>query len=666
MSINHSLVKGYLDGIEGDELVGWFYCPGSTDALLTLLINGEVSDEQEKFICEVERADLAAETGHPGACGFRVQLLGLARDKVHTLSVVHEDTGYDFHAEKLSYCPAVAEQAPLLREVFLPEYYRYRYHHERLSNEEAFTHYLQFGIYADLDPNPWTDSAYIRHHHADLIEDYDIPILGYLALEEKQEIKPSRLFDPEFYRLENPDIRDEASSLVHFLKHGHLEGRKHRKLVLNPSVKREIDVLSSFEPDLRHVGSNIDTIVRYPQIRAETYIPRLIKRRFPNRPKAVVCVPFLSHGGADLIATFVLTALEKRFGIDNVLMIVTDRCEHTVSAWTDANSNILFLDESERVYGLANRVDLLHAVIGCLAPEIVVNANSHAAWGMYVHYGKQLSRSINLNAYLFCFDYNKNGTVGGYIRDYLPRALPHLHRCFCDNATIIHEIRTMFGFADKQLQKFHNIYVPVPHGVIPLPTDNFAKNDKPVLWIGRLARQKRPELLLDIAARMRKQQFVVYGPGGDSMVAERIMSDEVENIRYMGVYDRLEDLDLDQYSMLLNTSAWEGLPTLLIQILATGLPVVTSRAGGISELVDESTGWLVPDDHDAESYITQMRQVFIHRDVSLARAASGIERVAKRHSWNAFMDRLDKAHCFATLSDQAKPRLIEIPRLLAS
>ncbi|MBX2881884.1 MAG: glycosyltransferase family 4 protein [Granulosicoccus sp.] len=663
--LDKSRVKGCLDGIEGHVLVGWFQSGGSESNSLMLLVDGQPHEPHQTINCDVARPDVIDEPDSANQCGFRVPLHGLEPNKVYRISVLHEKSGFDFHAEKLYYCPMVADQAPVLRKLFLPEYYRYSYRHEALSNGEAFEHYLRFGIYADLSPNPWIDCSFLRTQYADLLSQYEVAILGYLAAEAEHKVNPSRLFNTEFYAQCNPDLAGETCLLAHFVTYGHREGRQHRKLVLSDSVRREISYLGTVEPDLFKVGANVDRIERYPNLLAETYIPELIKRRFPNQPKVIVCVPFLSVGGADLISTFVLSALEERFGTENVLMLVTDRSEHSVSSWTNPSSNILFLDESQQVHGLSNRIDLLHSVIGSLSPDIVLNINSHAAWGVYVNYGKQLSRYMALNAMLFCFDYREDGLMGGYIREYLPRSIPYLNRVMCDNSTIIKDIKDMFGFADEKMQKFSTVYVPVPKSVKPLAATNFARIDAPILWIGRLARQKRPELLLEIAARMRGQKFVVYGPAGDSSVADRIMSNEIENIDYRGIYEQFDSLDLSKYSLLLNTSSWEGLPTLLIQVLATGLPVVTSSVGGISELIDDTTGWPVLNDYDPEAYLTQIRRVFLHRNEAVERSIRGLDRVGERHNWQAFTQQLDKAGIFSALGDQEPTRLLAMPRLLA-
>ena len=40
----------------------------------------------------------------------------------------------------------------------------------------------------------------------------------------------------------------------------------------------------------------------------------------------------------------------------------------------------------------------------------------------------------------------------------------------------------------------------------------------------------------------------------------------------------------------------DGIPVSLMEAMAVGLPVVTTRVGGIAELVDDSVGWLIPPD----------------------------------------------------------------------
>jgi glycosyltransferase involved in cell wall biosynthesis len=65
-------------------------------------------------------------------------------------------------------------------------------------------------------------------------------------------------------------------------------------------------------------------------------------------------------------------------------------------------------------------------------------------------------------------------------------------------------------------------------------------------------------------------------------------------VRFLGVRDDVPELmsAADGYVM---SSAWEGMPIVLLEASAAGLPVVATRVGGNHEVVrDEETGFLVP------------------------------------------------------------------------
>jgi glycosyltransferase involved in cell wall biosynthesis len=66
------------------------------------------------------------------------------------------------------------------------------------------------------------------------------------------------------------------------------------------------------------------------------------------------------------------------------------------------------------------------------------------------------------------------------------------------------------------------------------------------------------------------------------------------SVRFVGVRDDVPELmrAADGYVM---SSAWEGMPIVLLEASAAGLPVVTTLVGGNHEVVlEEETGFLVP------------------------------------------------------------------------
>jgi colanic acid/amylovoran biosynthesis glycosyltransferase len=72
----------------------------------------------------------------------------------------------------------------------------------------------------------------------------------------------------------------------------------------------------------------------------------------------------------------------------------------------------------------------------------------------------------------------------------------------------------------------------------------------------------------------------------------------------------------------------DGVPMVLMEAMALGRPVVTTRLSGIPELVDESVGWLVPPE-DPKALLAALREA-TSRDECARRGARGPQRLRER------------------------------------
>jgi glycosyltransferase involved in cell wall biosynthesis len=92
----------------------------------------------------------------------------------------------------------------------------------------------------------------------------------------------------------------------------------------------------------------------------------------------------------------------------------------------------------------------------------------------------------------------------------------------------------------------------------------------------------------------------------------------------------------------------DGIPNVVLEAMAAGLPVVATRVSGIPEaVVDQVTGLLVPPD-DVSSLANALGTLFADPERRAALGAAGRERIAHEFTVSVSSQRL--ADIFATVS----------------
>ena len=119
-----------------------------------------------------------------------------------------------------------------------------------------------------------------------------------------------------------------------------------------------------------------------------------------------------------------------------------------------------------------------------------------------------------------------------------------------------------------------------------------------ILTIGRLAPQKNLGMVLDVAAAVRDRhdlRFVIVGEGPEREKLQRRATNEWLQVRLLGRSDDIGSL-LAAADLALLTSAWEARALVAQEALLAGLPLVSTRVGGIEELVDSAAVLVPPGD----------------------------------------------------------------------
>lgn len=135
-----------------------------------------------------------------------------------------------------------------------------------------------------------------------------------------------------------------------------------------------------------------------------------------------------------------------------------------------------------------------------------------------------------------------------------------------------------------------------------------SRDDRWMLMVGRLDAQKNPMLMLAALKRLvdgglQDVNLLVVGEGQLRREMEDVIADS-------GLQDRVHLLGLksiDEVSVLLHaadlfvmSSAYEGMPMAVIEALASGVPVATTRVGEVALVVNDGVCGRISESHSEE------------------------------------------------------------------
>ncbi|MCE9668507.1 glycosyltransferase [Myxococcus stipitatus] len=159
--------------------------------------------------------------------------------------------------------------------------------------------------------------------------------------------------------------------------------------------------------------------------------------------------------------------------------------------------------------------------------------------------------------------------------------------------------------------------------------ERFAPGERPrVLWLGRLAEEKDPLMCLRVARLWKERHgadklgFHLVGSGPEepalrAFIAEHRLSDVVT------LQAAVND-PVPQYraaDCLMMTSRYEGIPLVIYEAMAAGLPVVASIANtSIPDVLPAELSWHIHQQSEAADYVAALEQMLADPELARARA----------------------------------------------
>lgn len=160
--------------------------------------------------------------------------------------------------------------------------------------------------------------------------------------------------------------------------------------------------------------------------------------------------------------------------------------------------------------------------------------------------------------------------------------------------------------------------------------------------IGRMAQQKRHDLLVEIAGKLRETGFecwVLIGGDGElhgkirDMIDQRGLQDMVELTGFVeNPHNYLQGIDI-----FVLTSEWEGFGYVLAEAMRAGKPIVAFDTSSVGEVVDNgNTGLLVPFG-DIEAFAQAVRTLADDAELRRKMGMAGYERAHRLFNFDTNM-----------------------------
>jgi phosphatidylinositol alpha 1,6-mannosyltransferase len=168
------------------------------------------------------------------------------------------------------------------------------------------------------------------------------------------------------------------------------------------------------------------------------------------------------------------------------------------------------------------------------------------------------------------------------------------------------------------------------------------------LHVGRLAPEKGVQVLLDAFRRLEaalgpEQVKLIVAGAGPSLAGLRAQAPP--SVTFLGNLDRTRDLPALYASCdaFLFASTTETLGLVVLEAMASGLPVIATPAGGVADHLRDGENGLAFPAMDAEACANAMRRLVEDRALQQT-LGDGARRWAERRTWAMELDRLDASY----------------------
>ena len=302
-----------------------------------------------------------------------------------------------------------------------------------------------------------------------------------------------------------------------------------------------------------------------------------------KKTKITYIIPTLDRGGAERFFVDLIKNLDKEKFEPS--LILYKKGGEWLKELETFNLKIVILEKKKR-FDLRNFLEIKKAIKE-IRPDII-----HTQLGADI-YGVLAGRLAGVKK-IMTTEVNTNNDEGFCYNLVKRFSLRFANKVVAVSQAVMEETKRRYALKSNKLEIIYN---GIELGRFKLAVRNF-NNSRPDFvfgTIGRLSEQKGHKYLIRALAKTKNKKAKLFIAGEGELKTE--LEEEIKALkltRRVKLVGRVIAPDfLASLDAFVLPSIWEGMGIVLVEAALSGLPIIATRVGGISEVISEEEAWLV-------------------------------------------------------------------------
>ena len=142
-----------------------------------------------------------------------------------------------------------------------------------------------------------------------------------------------------------------------------------------------------------------------------------------------------------------------------------------------------------------------------------------------------------------------------------------------------------------------------------------------LLWVRSFSKIYNPKMAIDVLASLKKEfpnaQLAMVGPDKENILEnfKKYAQSLNVNVEFLGKLSKEDWVTLSkEYSIFINTTHFDNTPVSVIEVMALGIPVVSTNVGGIPYLLNDTIDALLVNDNDTNAMVSAIKKLILNSE----------------------------------------------------